>query len=103
MSFLKSSSPRGGGQCQPARWMSEAVELIAEGVRAERIGALDRALEAYVAAAASAADSDTLAEALTRQADVHRTRCNWDSALVAAQRAQEIAKSAGLPERHAEA
>jgi len=83
--------------------MSESVELIAEGVRAERAGALDRALEAYVAAAISAVDSDTIAEALTHQADVHRTRCDWDSALLAARRAQEIAKSAGLSTRHAEA
>lgn len=48
-------------------------------------------------------DPDTRAEALTREANVHRTRCNWDAALAAARAAQEIAAEAELPQRVAEA
>jgi tetratricopeptide (TPR) repeat protein len=83
--------------------MSEAHELIAEGVRAERLGALDRALEAYQAAATSAVEPAIRAEALTRQADVFRTQCSWDLAVAAAREAQEVARLAGLSELMAEA
>lgn len=83
--------------------MSEVTELLAEGVRAERSGALDRALEAYVAAASSSADPDVRAQALARQADVHRARCDWDLAIAAARAAQQVARSAKLSERVAEA
>lgn len=83
--------------------MTEVTELLADGVRAERAGALDRALEAYVAVASSAADPDLQAQALARQADVHRTRCDWELALAAARTAQEVARSAQLSERVAEA
>jgi tetratricopeptide (TPR) repeat protein len=77
--------------------------LIADGVRAERAGALDRALEAYRAGASAAVDPETRAEALTREADVLRSRCDWDAALTAARRAQEVASAAGLDQRLAEA
>jgi tetratricopeptide (TPR) repeat protein len=81
----------------------DAAELIAEGVRCERGGALDRALEAYQAAAASAADPDIRAEALTHLADVFRTRCAWTEGLEASRQAQQIAKTAQLEQRHAQA
>lgn len=83
--------------------MSVAADLIAEGVRAERAGALDRALEAYQAAAAQADSPDIQARALTHQADVHRSRCQWEASLEAAGRAQEVARAANLPELLAEA
>jgi tetratricopeptide (TPR) repeat protein len=82
--------------------MSEEGELVADGVRAERAGALDRALYAYQMAAASD-DPDTRADALTHQADVYRTRCEWDLALAAARDAQSIARAAGLSSRLMEA
>ena len=78
-------------------------EILADGVRAERGGALDRALELYRSVTASAADPDVLAEAFTREADVHRAHCDWEAALAAARRAQEVADRAGLLQRHAEA
>ena len=84
--------------------MREALELIADGVRAERAGALDRALESYVAAAESGfSDPDVRAEALTRQADVLRSQCEWDAALKAALTAQRVAAEAGLSQRLHEA
>lgn len=83
--------------------MSEENELVADGVRAERAGALDRALHAYRTAAATAEDADTRADALTHQADVFRTRCEWDEALAAAREAQALARAARLPAREMEA
>lgn len=74
--------------------MPEAEELLADGVRAERAGALDRALEAYEGAAASAVTLATRSDALRRQADVYRSQCNWDRALAAAQEAQAVASAA---------
>jgi tetratricopeptide (TPR) repeat protein len=83
--------------------VAEASELIADGVRAERAGALDRALEAYRAGASAAGDPETRAEAFTREADVLRSRCEWDAALSAARRAQDVARSAELGQKLAEA
>jgi tetratricopeptide (TPR) repeat protein len=83
--------------------MPDASELLADGLRAERAGALERALESYRSVASATEDPDTRAEALTREANVHRTRCNWDNALAAARAAQEIAAEAELPQRVAEA
>jgi tetratricopeptide (TPR) repeat protein len=77
--------------------MPVAEDLIADGVRAERAGAMNRALSSYRAVANATADPDLLAEALTREADVHRARCHWALALAAARRAQEIAESARPP------
>jgi tetratricopeptide (TPR) repeat protein len=83
--------------------MDIGTEILADGVRAERAGALDRALELYRSVAASSADPDTLADAYSHEADIHRARCDWDAALAAARRAQQIADDAGLLQRHAEA
>jgi len=69
-------------------------ELIDEGTAAERLGLLDRAESCY----AQAADSDDpalQAIALTKLADVHRSRAEWDVALEHARRAQCVARSAG--------
>jgi len=82
---------------------STTAHLLAEGVRAERTGALDRALELYRAAAADSQDAEVRAEALTREADVLRARCEWDSALDCSRQAQSIAREARLFERLTEA
>ena len=83
--------------------MPEASELIADGVRAERAGAMERALEAFQAAAERAQDSSTRAEALTHMADVLRARCQWEPAIETARTARRLAADAGLGEREAEA
>lgn len=83
--------------------MVDATELLAEGVRAERAGALDRALEAFEAAADPSVEPDQRAKAYTHQADVYRARCEWERALDAAQSAQEIARRAGHADLVAEA
>jgi tetratricopeptide (TPR) repeat protein len=76
--------------------MPEAIELIDEGRRCESRGVLDRALEAYLAAASITTDPATVAEALTHQSRIHRLRCEWTHALDAAQRAQETAQRGGF-------
>ena len=82
--------------------MPNAKESLELGIRAERSGALDRALDAYREAAESD-DPDTRAEALTRQADVHREQCEWDRGIEVAQAAQAVAERAGLQQRVVEA
>lgn len=75
--------------------MSKPSELLAEGVRAERGGALDRALELFSAAADATPDRALKAQALTHVADVLRSRCEWESAISAANDARRLAESVG--------
>lgn len=83
--------------------MPDSTDLLNEGIRAEKLGILDRALSAYQRAAAETTDPDTVVEALIRQADVLRLQCDWPIALETARRAQEVALHAGLSNRHAQA
>ena len=73
--------------------MPQPPEIIAEGVRAERAGALDRALELFQAAATQTGDSAQRSSALTHIADVLRERCRWDEALSAAREARKLAEA----------
>lgn len=83
--------------------MPDSASALAEGLRAEKLGILDRALDAYERAAAESSDPDVVAEALTRQADVLRARCDWDRALEQARQGRDVAGRAGLPLRQAQA
>lgn len=83
--------------------MPDASELIEEGIRYERGGALDKALKSYQAAFEYSPSSRLTAEALRRQADVYRTQCAWDEAFAAARRSAEVARKANLPDLHADA
>lgn len=83
--------------------MPNALEAIEEGIRAEKLGVLERALAAFETAATSTSEPDVIAEALIHQADVHRARCEWDLALARASEAKGIAERAGLVGRVAEA
>jgi tetratricopeptide (TPR) repeat protein len=78
--------------------MPDPIELIESGERAERLGALDRALDCYTAAVDASTEPLMLARGLTRQADVHRARAEWECAFAAARRAQEVARGAHLPD-----
>jgi tetratricopeptide (TPR) repeat protein len=73
--------------------MPLSAEILEEGRRYEGHGVLDRALENYQRAAEVTADPAVIAESLTHQSRVHRCRSNWESALVTARRAQEIART----------
>jgi tetratricopeptide (TPR) repeat protein len=76
--------------------------VLEEGRRYESGGVLDRALEHYRVAARSASAA-VAAEALRRQADVLRTGCDWDGAVVAAHASAAVARGAGLAELEADA
>src|SRR5215216_5649679 len=83
--------------------MPDPIELLEEGVRCEQTGALDRAFDRYRAAAEAAEDPDVVAEALRRQAEIHRARCEWEAALRVAARSAEVSRRSRLPGRLAEA
>jgi tetratricopeptide (TPR) repeat protein len=71
------------------------IDSLADGVRAEMHGDLERAVALFGAAARSP-DPCTAAEALTRLADVRRSRGEWDTALDAARHGKAIARTARL-------
>lgn len=77
----------------PAR--PHGADSLSDGIRAEAHGDLERALGLFEAAAQSD-DPATGAEALTRLADVRRSRGEWDGALAAARRGRDIARHASL-------
>lgn len=83
--------------------MSESRDLLDEGLRHEKAGAVDRALDRYVAALEATEDPAERSEAWRRQAHVRRLRCEWDNALTAAREAATIAQQAGLRDALAEA
>jgi len=83
--------------------MPDAPSLIERGLRYERAGVLDQAMQSYQAAAEAAVTPSEEAEALRRQADVLRIRCEWDDALELAGRSELIAAGAGLVDVAAEA
>src|SRR5688572_291490 len=83
--------------------MPDSVELIQSGEHAERLGALDRALEYYAKAVAGSTDPEIIAEGLTKQADVFRTLAQWDAGIEAARQAQVVARGAGLSDLDASA
>jgi tetratricopeptide (TPR) repeat protein len=75
---------------------ADISQLLADGVRAERAGALERALEHYRAAADAAVGAPALrARALAHQADVFRSHCEWTGAAELAREAQAIARTLG--------
>jgi tetratricopeptide (TPR) repeat protein len=76
---------------RPVGWSNS----LDEGMRAETVGDLERAV-ALFSAAATASDPAIAAEALTRLADVRRSRAEWEPALTAARRGRDIARAAGL-------
>jgi len=83
--------------------MPDTTEKLEEGIRLERAGLLDRALEAYRMVASDGESPDRIAAALTHEADVHRAQCDWDASLYAARKAQAVARENKLPNRLADA
>ena len=85
---------RFAGSLTGATDVPDTNELIDEGTAAERIGLLDRAASCFSQAATSD-DPMLQAIALTKLADVHRARAEWDMALELARRAQCVARAVG--------
>lgn len=84
--------------------MPEPRELIEQGMRYEAGGVLDRALSCYSDAASNpAAPPRVRAEALRRQADVLRSRCDWEEAIEKARLSAALASEHRLETLLAEA
>lgn len=73
------------------------------GLRLERGGVVDEALQLYVEAESAATVASDLSEALRHQADALRVRCEWDAAVERAARAEQIARQDRLLDYAAEA
>jgi tetratricopeptide (TPR) repeat protein len=63
---------------------------------------LDKAFERFKQAALHADTEGQRVHAIRRQADVQRTRCEWDEAITYAREAQRLAEQAGLSDALAE-
>ena len=83
--------------------MPQPRELLDEGLRHEKAGVTDRALDCYRSAFDATSDPAERSEAWRRQAHVQRVRCEWHEALAAAREAAAIAEAAGLRDEYAEA
>jgi tetratricopeptide (TPR) repeat protein len=106
LNIISGYAPRSLGKRIPifvALAMPDAPKLLEEGVRLERAGLLDRALDVLRSVVETSDNPDHISAALTHEADVHRAHCNWDESLRAARQAQEIARGAFLHQRVAEA
>lgn len=77
-------------------------QTLEEGIRLERAGLLDKALQQY-RSVVDAGEPAVTAEALRHEADVQRTRCDWDAAMDRARRSAEIARSIGRDDLVADA
>jgi len=75
----------------------EAQEYLDDGIRSQKLGVHDRALESFMTAAALAESPEMRAQALIHQANLLRERCQWESAIGVAQQARLVALEARLP------
>jgi tetratricopeptide (TPR) repeat protein len=80
-----------------------AADLFREGLRCEKAGLLDRALDLYREARQDQTDPAILAEAWRLEAYAHHAGCHWDAALSGARRSGEIARACGRNDLWAEA
>lgn len=83
--------------------MHDARTHIAEGVRFQKLGLHQRALQQFEASLAASQDPEITGEVLVHQAQVYRAWCKWDEAIGAARRAAETARDAKLERIQAEA
>jgi tetratricopeptide (TPR) repeat protein len=82
---------------------SEVRQLIDEGQRYEAAGSHERALTRYRSAEEKANDPASRSEAIRRQADILRTRSEYNEALTTAEQAEKIAVEHDLHDLAAEA
>lgn len=80
-----------------------AAELLEDGIRCEKAGLLDRALDLYREARRDQTDLSVVASSWRLEAYAHHARCDWDRALAAARRSGEIARETGRADLRAEA
>ena len=82
--------------------MADPQELIDLGLRHEKNGKLDAALEHYRQAEAASTDAMTISEAIRRQSVVLRRRSDWDASIELARKAGRIASEAQLLDQFAQ-
>ncbi len=82
--------------------MSEAQELIDAGLRLEKNGELEPALDHYRRAEQSARDPLTISEAIRRQSIAVRRRSEWEESVALARKAGSVASAAGLVDQFAQ-
>ena len=82
--------------------MADPRELIDTGLRLEKNGELEPALEHYRRAEQESTDPATISEAVRRQAIVLQRRSDWDGSVALARKAGEIASAAGLMDQFAQ-
>ena len=83
---------------------SLSSSLLADGIRYERGGVVQRARECFEAVARNAELEPALsAEAWWRLANLHRLHSSWDDALAAARMSAELARAHGLTNTEADA
>lgn len=78
-------------------------DSLAEGLRYEKAGLLDKALSHYREVRRGATDRSLVAESWTLEAYVHHARGDWEAALAAAISGQELARQLERPDLVAEA
>ena len=78
--------------------------MLAEGIRYERSGIVERARECFETVTRAAdEDPEEAAEAWWRLANLHRLHSSWDDALTCARRAAALAHEHGFPNTEADA
>lgn len=80
-----------------------AVDPLAEGLRYEKAGLLDKALSQYRDVRRGTEDPVLRARSWTLESYVHHARGLWQEALEAAERGAALAREAGRPDTEAEA
>ena len=76
---------------------------LEEGLRYQKLGMLDQALEQYRVAIDAATDPEIISEGYCRESLVYRASCRWDEAIGSARRSATVALSARLDDHYAQA
>ena len=82
--------------------MSESQKLIDAGLRLEKNGELDPALDHYWRAEQETTDPLTISEAIRRQSVVFRRKSDWERSIALARKAGRVASEAGLIDQFAQ-
>jgi tetratricopeptide (TPR) repeat protein len=82
--------------------MADPQQLIDLGLRQEKNGELDAALEHYRRAETESTDPMTISEAIRRQSVVYRRRSDWDASIELARKAGRVASEAQLVDQFAQ-
>ena len=83
--------------------MIDSRGQLEEGLRYQKLGMLDQALEQYRVAIEAATEPDVISEALCRESLVYRAWCRWEEAIHTARKSATVALSARLDDHYAQA